>query len=90
MKESASIAETMSFDVLIVGIGIIPEIGPLQAAGAQYKNGVEVDEYCRTSLPDILRSVIVQHAAMPMLKMLSYVWNLSKMQPTWPRLPPNA
>jgi 3-phenylpropionate/trans-cinnamate dioxygenase ferredoxin reductase subunit len=36
-----------------VGIGIIPETGPLTAAGAAGDNGVDVDEYCRTSLPDI-------------------------------------
>lgn len=40
-------------DMVIVGIGIIPETGPLIAAGAAGGNGVDVDEYCRTSLPDI-------------------------------------
>ena len=38
---------------MIVGIGIIPAVGPLLAAGAAGANGVEVDELCRTSLPDI-------------------------------------
>src|SRR5690606_9278307 len=28
-------------------------VGPLMAAGAAGANGVDVDEYCRTSLPDI-------------------------------------
>jgi 3-phenylpropionate/trans-cinnamate dioxygenase ferredoxin reductase component len=37
----------------IVGIGIVPAVEPLIAAGAQGGNGVEVDQYCRTSLPDI-------------------------------------
>ncbi len=40
-------------DLIIVGIGIIPETGPLIAAGASGGNGVDVDAYCRTSLPDI-------------------------------------
>jgi 3-phenylpropionate/trans-cinnamate dioxygenase ferredoxin reductase subunit len=40
-------------ELVIVGIGISPEIGPLQDAGAACSNGVEVDEYCRTSLDDI-------------------------------------
>ncbi|MCX7284342.1 MAG: FAD-dependent oxidoreductase [Novosphingobium sp.] len=40
-------------DIVIVGIGIIPCIGPLLAAGAAGGNGVDVDEFCRTSLPDI-------------------------------------
>lgn len=40
-------------DLVIVGIGIIPAVEPLIAAGATGGNGVEVDAYCRTSLPDI-------------------------------------
>jgi 3-phenylpropionate/trans-cinnamate dioxygenase ferredoxin reductase component len=40
-------------DMVIVGIGVIPETGPLIAAGASGGNGVDVDAFCRTSLPDI-------------------------------------
>ena len=40
-------------DAVIVGIGIIPAVGPLIAAGAAGGNGVDIDEYCRTSLPDV-------------------------------------
>jgi 3-phenylpropionate/trans-cinnamate dioxygenase ferredoxin reductase subunit len=40
-------------DMVIVGIGIVPETGPLIAAGATGGNGVDVDGFCRTSLPDI-------------------------------------
>lgn len=40
-------------DLVIVGIGIVPSVGPLGLAGADTANGVEVDEYCRTSLPDV-------------------------------------
>ncbi|MXP26374.1 NAD(P)/FAD-dependent oxidoreductase [Altererythrobacter indicus] len=40
-------------DMVIVGIGIVPAVGPLIAAGAAGANGVDVDEYCRTSLPDV-------------------------------------
>ncbi|MGQ4828408.1 FAD-dependent oxidoreductase, partial [Enterococcus faecalis] len=40
-------------DIVIVGIGIIPAVAPLIAAGAKGGNGVEVDEFCRTSLPDV-------------------------------------
>ena len=39
--------------IVIVGIGIVPSVGPLIAAGAAGGNGVDVDEFCRTSLPDI-------------------------------------
>lgn len=45
--------ERIATDMVIVGIGIIPETGPLIAAGAAGGNGVDVDEFCRTSLPDI-------------------------------------
>ncbi|NLR69766.1 FAD-dependent oxidoreductase [Novosphingobium sp. ERN07] len=40
-------------DIVIVGIGIIPCIAPLLSAGAAGANGVDVDEFCRTSLPDV-------------------------------------
>ena len=40
-------------DAVIVGIGIVPAVGPLIAAGAAGANGVDVDPYCRTSLPDV-------------------------------------
>ncbi|NKJ42665.1 MULTISPECIES: FAD-dependent oxidoreductase [unclassified Novosphingobium] len=40
-------------DLVIVGIGIIPQVGPLLAAGAGGGNGVDVDEFCRTSLPHV-------------------------------------
>jgi len=39
--------------MVIVGIGIIAQTGPLIAAGAAGGNGVDVDEFCRTSLPDV-------------------------------------
>ena len=40
-------------DLVVVGIGIVPSVGPLIAAGAAGSNGVDVDAYCRTSLDDI-------------------------------------
>ncbi|MGD9810098.1 MAG: NAD(P)/FAD-dependent oxidoreductase [Sphingobium sp.] len=40
-------------DIVIVGIGIVPETAPLIAAGASGGNGVDVDSYCRTSLPNV-------------------------------------
>lgn len=39
--------------MVIVGIGIVPAVEPLIAAGAEGGNGVTVDHQCRTSLPDI-------------------------------------
>ncbi len=40
-------------DAVIVGIGIVPAVSPLIAAGAEGGNGVLIDDHCRTSLPDI-------------------------------------
>ncbi|MBS0283257.1 MAG: FAD-dependent oxidoreductase [Proteobacteria bacterium] len=45
--------EVLPCEMVIVGIGIIPSVEPLLAAGAAGGNGVEVDAHCRTSLPDI-------------------------------------
>ena len=44
---------SVAADMVIVGIGIIPSVEPLLAAGAQGGNGVLVDAQCRTSLLDI-------------------------------------
>jgi 3-phenylpropionate/trans-cinnamate dioxygenase ferredoxin reductase subunit len=40
-------------DMVVVGIGIVPAVQPLLAAGADGGNGVTVDAFCRTSLPDV-------------------------------------
>lgn len=40
-------------DAVIVGIGIVPAVEPLLTAGAAGGDGVDVDEWCRTSLPDV-------------------------------------
>jgi len=45
--------EEVSCDMVIAGIGIVPAIAPLIAAGAAGSNGVDVDFCCRTSLDDI-------------------------------------
>jgi 3-phenylpropionate/trans-cinnamate dioxygenase ferredoxin reductase subunit len=39
--------------LVIAGIGIDPAAGPLLAAGAEGGNGIHVDAFCRTSLPDV-------------------------------------
>lgn len=45
--------EFLPAGIVIVGIGIVPAVEPLLAAGADGGNGVLVDEYCRTSLPNV-------------------------------------
>ena len=48
-----STGEELACDLVVVGIGIVPAVGPLIAAGAAGSNGVDVDEFCRTSLADV-------------------------------------
>jgi 3-phenylpropionate/trans-cinnamate dioxygenase ferredoxin reductase subunit len=45
--------EVLPCEMVVVGIGIIPETAPLIDAGAAGGNGVTVDDHCRTSLPDV-------------------------------------
>jgi 3-phenylpropionate/trans-cinnamate dioxygenase ferredoxin reductase component len=45
--------EVLEAQMAIVGIGIEAVVEPLLAAGAEGANGVDVDAFCRTSLPDV-------------------------------------
>lgn len=40
-------------DLVVVGVGILPSVQPLEAAGAVCDRGVVVDEFCATNLADI-------------------------------------
>jgi 3-phenylpropionate/trans-cinnamate dioxygenase ferredoxin reductase subunit len=45
--------EVLPAEIVIVGIGIVPAVEPLIAAGAAGTNGVDVDRRCRSTLPDV-------------------------------------
>jgi len=45
---------TLPVDLVVVGIGILPNVELAQAAGLAVDNGIVVDEYAQTSDPDIL------------------------------------
>ncbi|WP_321794911.1 NAD(P)/FAD-dependent oxidoreductase [Caballeronia sp. J97] len=45
--------EFLTAQLIVVGIGIEPAVGPLLAAGALGENGVKVDSFCRTTLPEV-------------------------------------
>ena len=45
--------ERIACDIVVTGIGIVPAIGALIAVGAAGADGVDVDEFCRTSLADV-------------------------------------
>ena len=53
-------------DFVVAGIGIDPEVDLLEAAGARVSNGVEVDEYCRTTLPDVYAAGDIAYHAHPL------------------------
>ena len=40
-------------DLVIIGIGVVPNATLAQTAGLQVDNGISVDEYCRTSDPHV-------------------------------------
>lgn len=40
-------------DMVIIGIGVIPNVELAEAAGLKIGNGIEVNEFCQTSDPDI-------------------------------------
>jgi NAD(P)H-nitrite reductase large subunit len=43
----------VKFDVLVIAVGVRPNIDLLQAAGAKINRGVITDQFCRTSLENI-------------------------------------
>jgi 3-phenylpropionate/trans-cinnamate dioxygenase ferredoxin reductase subunit len=45
--------EDIPCDLLIAAVGTQPVVEPLAAAGASITNGLKVDAFCRTSLPDV-------------------------------------
>jgi 3-phenylpropionate/trans-cinnamate dioxygenase ferredoxin reductase subunit len=50
----ASDGREIPADLAIVGIGVLPNVELAQEAGIVCDNGIMVDEYCRTSDPDVL------------------------------------
>ncbi|MDH3451704.1 MAG: FAD-dependent oxidoreductase [Gammaproteobacteria bacterium] len=46
-------ADTLTADVIVVGIGIVPNDALARQIGAEVDNGVIVDAQCRTSVPDV-------------------------------------
>ncbi len=40
-------------DLVVIGVGVHPEVGWLEGSGLAVQNGVVVDELCRTSIPDV-------------------------------------
>ncbi|MFA7553657.1 MAG: FAD-dependent oxidoreductase [Spongiibacteraceae bacterium] len=54
--ESVSLADgtTIPADIVIIGVGVIPNVELAEAAGLTIDNGIVVDEFARTNDPDIV------------------------------------
>lgn len=50
---STSCQQTFDADMVIIGIGVIPNVELAELAGLTLGNGIEVNEFCQTSDPDI-------------------------------------
>ena len=48
-----SCEQSFAADMVIIGIGVIPNIELAETAGLDVGNGIEVNEFCQTSDPDI-------------------------------------
>jgi 3-phenylpropionate/trans-cinnamate dioxygenase ferredoxin reductase component len=40
-------------DCAVVGVGVAPEVGWLAGAGLELQDGIVVDEFCQTTIPDV-------------------------------------
>lgn len=59
--------QSIPFDAVIAGIGIVPNIEFAQAGGVQVGNGIVVDEQLRSNLPDIFAAGDVAEYFQPSL-----------------------
>ena len=53
LRVQTSCEQSFDADIVIIGIGVIPNIELAEAAGLETGNGIEVNEFCQTSDPDI-------------------------------------
>ncbi|WP_371398267.1 NAD(P)/FAD-dependent oxidoreductase [Fretibacter rubidus] len=53
LEVMTSSAQNFKADMVIIGIGVVPNVELAQAAGVKIGNGIEVNEFCQTSDPDI-------------------------------------
>ncbi len=71
----------LACDLVVIGIGIVPNSELLAAAGAAVDNGVLVDERCMTSLPDVYAAGDVANHLHPLFGRLRVEhWNNGSQQ----------
>lgn len=59
--------ERVPADVVVVGVGIVPDVELAEGAGLHVDNGVVVDAHLRTSVPDVYAAGDVANADHPVL-----------------------
>jgi 3-phenylpropionate/trans-cinnamate dioxygenase ferredoxin reductase component len=57
----------LTADVIVAGLGIVPAVDLAEQAGLSVDNGIVVDEFCRTSQPDLYAAGDVADFANPAL-----------------------
>lgn len=60
-------SETLPADLVVVGVGAIPNVGLAERAGLTIENGIAVDEKLRTSAPDVFAAGDVANAYHPVV-----------------------
>jgi 3-phenylpropionate/trans-cinnamate dioxygenase ferredoxin reductase subunit len=59
--------DALDADLLVVGVGVMPNTALAEAAGLKTDNGVVVDEYLRSSDPDVFAAGDIANAYHPLL-----------------------
>lgn len=64
---STTTGHELQVDVVVAGLGIVPNVDLAEQAGLRVENGIVVDEYLRTSVPDIFAAGDVANFFNPVL-----------------------
>lgn len=64
---STTTGHELQVDVVVAGLGIVPNVDLAEQAGLRAENGIVVDEYLRTSVPDIFAAGDVANFFNPVL-----------------------
>lgn len=70
----------LTADLVVVGVGIDPAIELAKAAGIVCDNGIVVDEFCRTSVPEVLAAGDVANQPNPFLGRRARLENVQNAQ----------
>ena len=76
-------AGAVAADVVVIGIGVVPNVELAEACGLEVRNGIVVDEQCRTGDPKIFAAGEVTMHASPLLGCSIRIesWQVAENQP---------